>query len=545
MSPSRRVCWSAISVVWLATATWVAPATAQSSYEDARRALDFAPEPLARSPRQLGMGRLTLVANDAHSRITMWDFAGNPTGILEADSTSTLEIAPGTASAAAVRDLFGLTPVLERQTLGAREVRVQYEAWRRASRETAYGFIGDVGVLRFDRPYTESVEHRSVYTQPRVMPILNGKLPFFLTEQLRYALRGVYEYQSLNERYRTFVVNGQGMYLDQNGDHVDPPDAFTPSEWGIRSVGAGAALSYRVGDPLTLAAGFDHLSNAIEGTNEGVRYSSEQRENRPYETGQFSLIGSIGDALKYGADARLWTSSSEAKWVFTASAGVGAVPVVERGKLYNREESGSSLRSRIQWSAGSFEVGGGFSSGRRTVTIEQPTGSEYRSSFNFFANSLTFRPGADSLALPDSVRSHETEESGWEGSAGAAWTLPGRRGVVGVEYHRRESEIEDTIAGLGPRRVGWDLRAGLELRMNSVLDLRGGYIRRWDERDERTEHNEYLSNSATLGMGVHPVGARWSFESGYAIEWSAADFGDPGEPRGSRQQFDSRIRWVF
>lgn len=547
MTPSRRVCFSAICcgcLLMLATG----PARAQS-YEDTRRILELSPEPLARSPRALGMGRLTLVANDARNRIGLWSFAGSPAGILEDDSVSTLELAPGTASASSVQDVVGFQPAFERQELGAREVRMQYEAWRRASQETAYGFAGDFGFLRYDRPFSESLERRTIYTQPRVSPVLNGRIPFASTNRLRYALRGFYGYQSIDERYKTFTVNSAGSYLDQDGLTVDPPDFFTPDESSVRSLGVGAALSFRVADPLTLAAGFDHLSNAIRGVNEGSRYASENAENRPYENLQLSMVGRVGKesgtSFEHGGDLRSWTSQSDASWVFTISAGVGAIPVLDRGKLYDREEKGWLARERVKLTLGSLELGAAYTKGHRKVTIFQPVGRDYESSFNNFLNRISNRTGADSLALPDSIRTHEVAENAWEAAGGVAWTFPGRRAILGVELHTGEEESELSLLASGPKRVTSEGRVGLEFAAAPTLALRGGYLRRQEDRDDFTEQNEFTTNGMTLGFGLRPAASRWSVEAGYAIEWIQADFSGPSNPRGSVQQFDSRIRWGF
>jgi len=99
MSPPRRVGLRAL-VLGIAV-LWACPVGAQL-YEDARRAIDLSPDPLARSPRLLGMGRLSLVIDDPRNRITLWDFAANPTGIGEVDTVSTLEVRPSTASASGI-----------------------------------------------------------------------------------------------------------------------------------------------------------------------------------------------------------------------------------------------------------------------------------------------------------------------------------------------------------------------------------------------------------------------------------------------------------
>src|ERR1044071_8627118 len=103
MNPSRRVLAGVFVGLVLALATLSSPVRAQF-YEDARYALELAPDPLARSPRLVGMGGLSLVVDDDHNRIDLWDFAHSPTGIMDADSNSTLELRPNTSSRSDVSD---------------------------------------------------------------------------------------------------------------------------------------------------------------------------------------------------------------------------------------------------------------------------------------------------------------------------------------------------------------------------------------------------------------------------------------------------------
>jgi len=92
MAPSRRVLRSAIVMMMsLGALAGALPAAAQQ-YESSLRSLDYSPDPLARSPRLLGMGQLTL-ADDLHNRIGLWDFAGNPTGIAEAELPRAADLA--------------------------------------------------------------------------------------------------------------------------------------------------------------------------------------------------------------------------------------------------------------------------------------------------------------------------------------------------------------------------------------------------------------------------------------------------------------------
>jgi hypothetical protein len=157
------------------------------------------------------------------------------------------------------------------------------------------------------------------------------------------------------------------------------------------------------------------------------------------------------------------------------------------------------------------------------------------------------RPATLSLGrgYEDSVAFNRSKERTWEAGGGVAMRLPGQRGTWGIEYHWVRGLLEQTTSGTGPRPTGWDLRTGLEYRWMSTLTGRVGYMYRWEDRDAYTKQNEYLGNTITLGLGLRPAGASWTIESGYAIEWLQADYGTPAEPRASRQQLASMVRWVF
>ena len=532
----------AISIV--AFAAWVGPAGAQL-YDDARHSLDLIPDPIARSPRLLGMGRLTYVLDDPRNRITMWDFAGNPTGVMEDDSTSTLEMMPATSAVSAFHDVEDAEEVgrfRERQNLAARDANIGYEAWHRTKDGATYGAIGDLGLLRTDRPIDPDLEQRSTYTVPRIMPVINGHMPFILSDRMLYALRLVYGYQSSNDRLRDITRNAIGDYVDRDGTIVPTRDLFTPNEYSVRTLGGGGALSYRFGDPLTLAIGVDEVGSLIKGKNEGARNEAETRENRPYGSAQLSGVGRIGKAFEWGADARGWRATSKANWLFTTSAGSGSNPLAGRGSLYRRKEEGSSVRGRLRWMLGPFEIGAGGGASRQKVDIDAPVATD-TSSFNYFRNVVFFIPAADTLALPDSVSSDEIERRAWDMGGGIGWTRSDRRLTAGAEFHRLQDLFEGRQNGDGPKRVGWDARVGAEYAVGSALRVRGGYIHRWTDQDDFTSQNEYLANGATAGLGISPAGARWSIDTGYFYEWERADFGDPGSPRSNRQQLSMRIYW--
>ncbi|HYM81821.1 MAG TPA: hypothetical protein VEY91_10505 [Candidatus Limnocylindria bacterium] len=519
---------------------WTAPVTAQG-IDVAREALDLAPDPILRSPRLLGMGRLTLAA-DANNRITLWDFAAHPTGVLEDDSVSTLEFRPGTSSASSVHDVFTSGAARERQDLALRENRLGFEAWRRAE-TIAYGFAGDISTLRLDQPTSDQFERRSQFRQPAVMGVLNGRMPRIQSDRLRYALRILYANEQQVDQYRTFFQTPSGEYIDNRGEIVGPPDAFIPDERRTQTLGGGIALAYRFGSSLTAALGTDFTSSTIDAENSGPRHASEIRENRPYTIGQATLIGRVGPSFEWGADGRAWRSSSEQSWAFTLSSGIGLVPFSGRGKLLDRQEEGSRMRTRARWRAGSIELGAGFNTAYREIKTLPPAADD-RTSFNHFRNTSSFLSGTDSLSFPDSVSENRSEERTWEIVVGGSWQ-PRPRTTVGIEYRKLEDRLDQLRSGAGPLRKLWDARGGLEHPLTEVLDGRLGYVYRVDDRDDFTRNNEFISHTVTLGAGLHPAQSSWTIEAGYAIEWLQPDYGDPGGPRESRQQLSTQVHWAF
>jgi hypothetical protein len=546
MSPQSRVLWSALLVTLMGAALPPGSARAQS-YELARQSLGLSPDPIERSPRLLGLGRLTLVAPDDNNRINLWDFAGNPAGVFEDDSVSTLSFRPMSASTASVSDASRAGLPIERQDLAAREVRIGYEAWRRHAGSSAFGAFGDVGQLRLDTPFSSDVERRSQFARPNVTTIVNGRMPYFAGDRVHYALTAHYGFEKSTDDYRLIRRNAAGQYLDQNGQLIGPPDIFTPDDIETQSQGAGVALSYRAAKWATLAIAADGDRAKIKSENSGVRYDSERSETRPHWTGQGSLIVRVGSLLEWGSDVRSWTSKSDERWAFsisTNSGGAGAVPLVGRGDLLDRAERGAIGRSRVRLAMGPWEMGASIAASTRRVTVT-PRLANGQNTFNAFLDDIYYRTRGDTTAFSDSIVYNRTQTDAWEGAGGISWQMPGRRGVIGVEYHQRRAEFEQTLSGTGPRQLGWDARAGIEYRCNPVLTGRAGYIYGWDDADDFTRQNERVANAVTTGFGYRPAGATWSLESGYVIQWYQADFGSPATPRGTQQQIAAQLQWTF
>ena len=526
--------------------TVAGPAAAQD-YAATEQTLGVSPGPISRSPRLSGMGRLTVVGDDPHNRITLWDFAGNPAGIASADSSSTLELRPGTSSSSTMNDEIYTQGAFERQTLAGHGMRTGFEGWRRAA-GIAYGVFGDFNSLRMDEPYDAQVERRTQISNPRVTGAINGPMPYMKSGHMKYALTLLAGREASEDHFLTSVINGAGEYIDRDGTTLSPPNSFVPTERRRLSLGGSATVSYAFGHWLEAATTGHFVSSELSAFNTGGRYYSETREqlrgHRPYPIGQVTLIGHAGKHLEWGWDGRIWNARSEQHWVFTISAGIGQDPFSGRGTLARHEERGSESRARLRWTQGPFELGGGLSTGYLQNVITPPDASD-PTSLNQFLYVLYRRPNADTLAVPDSISLQRSEQRVWQAAGGMAVRLPGRRGLVGVEYHKSQSELLQAPGGMGPRQVSWDVRTGLEYRWTPVLTSRAGYIYSSRDLDELTANNESLSHTATVGFSVQPTGAIWSFDTGYGLEWWRADYGDPALPRGTRQQLATQLRWVF
>ncbi len=537
MRSSRRVLTNVLMLSLLAATLGASAASAQF-FDPVIRALDLTND-VPRSPRLLGLGGLSLVIPDRDRRITLWDFAGNPTGVFADDSLSSLEIRPSTGSVSGVHNLPG-TRI--RQDLAGRVSGLQMEAFHRDDQGSAFGAVVQANSARRDVPSADDTELRRTVGLPEFMPIFNGPLPYFGHGKIRYAVRMRFGGEHLLDEFRTIASNPAGEFISLDGQAVRAPNSFTPDKYSASKSGVGGALSYPIGKSTVLALGLDALQEKIKGVKNGQRYEAEQNEKRPFGIGQATLIGHVGRSLEYGVDGRAWTSRSEQDWFYTISAGVGAFPLSGRGKLQERSEKGSTLNSRVRWTSGRIELGGQLWTGASKVSFTPPAAGD-PTSLNHFLSSIYYRQGIDTLALPDSVIVNESRDYAWGYAAGASWKFA--RGVLGAEWHWSRDVFQQVVGGVGPRRIGWDIRSGVEYRCNPVLTGRLGYgFRRLDE-DDFTRQNEFKGQSVSMGMGIHPAGTSWNLEAGYELEFRSSDFGDPTQRRSNRQQLASQIHWGF
>jgi hypothetical protein len=546
MGRSRRL-RTRVSVL-VALGVLVASGASAQFFDEALRELSLAPDPLARSPRLVAMGGLHYVLQDPHRRIDLWEFTGNTSGLLDSDSLSRLELHPGTQSASDARDLPTTgTLARERQGFAMREVRLGYELWRRsASRTTAFGLTGDYSTLRTDRPSSADLELRRQFSVPNTMGVLSGTLPFFMPDRVRYGLHVAHRYEVDDDIYLTIVRNDAGEFIDKDGGRVPPPDFFTPDHRAVRSIGGGASVSARVVSGANVGAGIDYLANAIESRNDGDRYSTEILEDRPILLYHLDGVvrGKLGESVQIENGLRYedWTSDSDQRWVFTLSAGTGAVPINGRGGYGNRDEKGSGVREWLRLTTGSLQLGGGLNWSRREIGFD-PTPMTDQRSFNYFRNFLYNKVGLDSLVLPDSLIPNSSEQEAIEFGLGGAWSLPYRDATMGVEFHSGNTTYDDVVAGTGPESRTWDVRGGLDGRINPVLRGQFGYRYRTTDLDENTEQNEFVSHTVSAGLTLAPATTTWQIDFGYSIEIRQTDFDDISGFRGNAQRGLLRLRW--
>jgi hypothetical protein len=183
----------------------------------------------------------------------------------------------------------------------------------------------------------------------------------------------------------------------------------------------------RVTRDIRLAAGYDRARVKVRSTLEGLRSTSKLDEDRPFDIGQASLVGRVGRHLELGVDGRAWRSHSEEFFFWSISAGPTQAPLSGSGKRLDRDEKGTSLRTRLRWTSGPLELGAAFSSrfGRTIVTPWYPRGAGDHPGFNDYLREVGTRVGADTLMMPESVIPSEIEERSHELSGGAACRCPG------------------------------------------------------------------------------------------------------------------------
>src|SRR5262245_12995201 len=255
--------------------------------------LGYIADPLSKSARLVAMGRLQRV-DGLHSHLSLWDFAGNPTGIAEAESVSMFEYRPTIRSGSVFADVPAGAPQYERQEFGDHMADNTIETWRRAPGSTAYGLVADYSKLQTDVPFDANSETRDRYKVPTIGGAVNGRVPWIHSTRFDYALRGQFGTTVQDHQYNEIFRLPQGDYLGKPTASVEPPDLFTPNHDEITNLRYGAALSMRVTRDIKVAIGYDRLLAKWRSSLEGLRSTSKVEEDRPFDTGQATLVGRLG-----------------------------------------------------------------------------------------------------------------------------------------------------------------------------------------------------------------------------------------------------------
>lgn len=537
MRPSHKVLPKALVLTLLAGLLAIGSALAQD-YDSALRSLNLGSD-VPRSPRLLGMGGLSLSVPDRHQRLTLWDFAHSPLGAYEADSSSGMELRPGSGSASG--DHLGATNLL-REDLAGRASGMGFEIFNRDGQGSAWGATGNLRSIRTDNVYDLTTESRRTVSYPDVRPIITGPFPYWGKGKVHYALNLLLGHEQFEDQYRAIVTNGAGEFISMDGEKINAPSLFLPIETRVRHTGAGIAASYAVARNATLALGYDATGSRILALNDSKRSSSEIRETRPYGTLQATLVGKLGNSIEYGLDERHWTSKSQQDWLISFSSGVGAVPLQGGGKLLNRKETGNAFNGRFRWTGGNLQLAGQYWTRMTRADYTPPPAGDPRS-FNVFLNQLYYRVGADTLALPDSAVANRDQDNAFGYAGGLSWKL--KRGVAGLEYHWARDMRSGSISGGGPRAISYDVRAGLEYQCSSIVAGRIGAGMLWRDPDDFMRNDQWKGESASLGLGLTPPGATWGLDLGWNLTWMRSDYPDAMAHRSSHQQLQSLLHWAF
>jgi hypothetical protein len=539
--------WAAPRVVlasWLALMLYVPTASAQF-FAPALRTLDIDTEQLSRSARLLGMGGLTLVVPDHNTTYSLWDMARIPVALTDDDSTSTMDLDPGSDALSAVHTL---ADGRERQNLAARRTGSGIEAVYR-SRESGggFGYVGDLSNLRYDQPVAAGAELRQSVLRPAGTAILTGVVPRFFHRRLQWGLHLRFLNETVDRQYREIVSNAAGEYIDLGGGELPPPTQFVLTSVDVNTTAYGLSTSYTLGKSTLIALGIEHENDRFKGTNALDKSTYETDETRPSWNGQAAIVGQIGHTIEWGVNGIGRVSNSEVDWRFTISNGVGADPLAGRGNMLSRDEKSSEMQARARWTPGKTErtiVSGEMHTAASKILTDPPNAND-ATSLNRFINDAyrSNTPAAAGLTLPDSIIHGETRRYAVGGSGGVSHRFTSN--TVGVEYHWSRDVSTTQQLGDGPRRVDWDIRGGLEHPLGKVITGRLGYQYRSVDEDEFTTGNEFKANAFSLGLGYAPPGATWTLESGYRVEFRTQDFNDPTDERQSRQNLGIEVLWKF
>ena len=128
---------------------------------------------------------------------------------------------------------------------------------------------------------------------------------------------------------------------------------------------------------------------------------------------------------------------------------MGAIPLTGRGNLLTREEKSSEFHGRARWTHGPGALSASFNSAAQDINIDPPNTNDV-TSFNHFINTAFNRPGADSLAFPDSVVHFESRRRAWGWGAGGSYKFG--RSTLGAEFNWLRDVSATLASGLARLR---------------------------------------------------------------------------------------------
>ncbi len=542
MGPMQRAWIGTLGVLWVALGA--APARAQV-LGPAPEPLQFVVDPLERSPRLAGMGGLIYTVEDEHNQIDLWDFARNPVGLAAGRDSSSIEFWGGTASDARFRDE---TLQRVRQSLSLRDFHALAEAWRRSRGRFVYGAEVRFLESRRDDPFDDQTYRRGTSGGVAARPTLAGVVKWVESGRMRWALRANVHVVEQDQEYRVMHARPGGDYLGGSGGLLPgTPNLFDANSGFLSGLGLGGVLDYQFGEWLDAAIVGDYIKEKVETKNETKRSLAQYNQDRPFSQGGLSLVGRLGKLVEWGADGRLFRSAAEEDYYITISAGIARVPISARGMRLDADQNGSLLRGRLLVHLPyGLRLGGGGNARYEKLAVVPPAGDP--DSYNIFLDHLyVSEPDADSLMLPDSVARTTRKLHAYQLGGGLAWSS-GRRVVAGVEYHYGQDRRDSEVLGegvQGPYLKSWEIRAGAEYRCTEQFTGRAGFGYAKGDANTLTDQDEWVSRTLTLGAGYSPKDSAWGLESGYRVEWTDSDFGDPADSRGSRQNLALSVRWLF
>jgi hypothetical protein len=508
--------------------------------------LQFEVDPIARSPRLVGMGGLVYTVEDQHNQIALWDLARNPIGLIADRDSSNLEVWGNYLNSSLIGDqTFGRV----RQSLAAKGWDAITEAWRRSHSTLVYGAEMRYLNSNVDRPEADQTAIRGTSGSFTFRPTIAGAVKWVKSNNMRWALRVNLIAQNQHQQRHFFIERPGGDYLGGSGELISGfPNLFDANSGFLTGTGLGGALDYRLGPWVDAAIQGDYVTETVSTDNTTDRSVSQYEQKRPFATGSMALIGRVGSKVEWGVDGRIFRSTADESYNISISGGIGNPPLAGRGARLTSDQNGSILNGRLLFKLPQgLRLGFGGRSYYEKLIVNPPPVND-QDSYNLFLNHIySAVPEADSLALADSISRTTRMVHAYEVGGGLSWSHA-RRLTAGIEYHvsqdKRDAQVVD-YATPGPYVKSWDVRAGGEYRCTERLVGRVGFDYTQSDLNTLVPFNDTVARAFSLGVGYYPTGASWAMESGYRLEWPRTDYGDPTQTRGNRQSLGLNVRWLF